>query len=155
MRIGYGFDIHKFDNYGSLILGGVKIPTFNKLFAHSDGDVLLHAIIDALLGAANMNDIGNLFPNNRKYKNINSRIMLINAWKIIKNKNRYNINNIDTTIIAQKPKLSKFFHRMKTNISVDLNCSINDINIKATTTNGVPFINNTNAIACVAIVLLS
>ncbi|MCV2508332.1 MAG: 2-C-methyl-D-erythritol 2,4-cyclodiphosphate synthase, partial [Candidatus Lightella neohaematopini] len=113
MRIGYGFDIHKFDNYGNLTLGGVKIPMFNKLFAHSDGDVLLHAIIDALLGAANMNDIGTLFPNINKFKNINSRVMLINTWKIITNKNKYTINNIDTTIIAQKPKLSQFFYRMR------------------------------------------
>ncbi|MCV2525389.1 MAG: 2-C-methyl-D-erythritol 2,4-cyclodiphosphate synthase [Candidatus Lightella neohaematopini] len=154
MRIGYGFDIHKFDNYGNLTLGGVKIPMFNKLLAHSDGDVLLHAIIDALLGAANMNDIGTLFPNSNKFKNINSRVMLINTWKLITNKNKYTINNIDTTIIAQKPKLSQFFYKMRINISKDLNCSIDNINLKATTTNGVPFINNINAIACVAIVLL-
>ncbi|MCV2506173.1 MAG: 2-C-methyl-D-erythritol 2,4-cyclodiphosphate synthase [Candidatus Lightella neohaematopini] len=154
MRIGYGFDIHKFDDFGSLVLGGVKIPTFNKLLAHSDGDVLLHAIIDALLGAANMNDIGTLFPNNNKSKNINSRIMLINTWKVITNKKKYIINNLDTTIIAQKPKLSNYLYKMRTNISIDLNCSINNINLKATTTNGVPFINNINAIACIAVVLL-
>ena len=133
MKIGIGYDIHKLSSKKPLIIGNIKIP-FNKGFlAHSDGDVLIHSIIDALLGAANLGDIGTLFPDNDpEYKNIDSGILLKNTIKIIK-KNNYKINNIDCTVICQKPKLQDYIKKIKKRLSEIINIQADQISIKAKT----------------------
>nr|BET44820.1 MAG: 2-C-methyl-D-erythritol 2,4-cyclodiphosphate synthase [Candidatus Aschnera chinzeii] len=154
MRIGHGFDVHKFTANKKLIICGVNIPYKYGLFAHSDGDVALHALINAILGAAALGDIGLLFPNNNpKYKNISSRVLLQETYSMIINKG-YIINNIDITIIAENPKISPYVLKMKTNIMNDLNCDFNHINIKSTTTETLGFIGRKEGIAAEAIILL-
>lgn len=152
LRIGYGFDVHKFYGTNPLILGGVKIPYCKGILAHSDGDVLIHSLIDALLGASGLGDIGKLFPStNQNIKNISSCILL----KIVFNKiKKFKINNIDITIIAQKPKINKYIEEIKKNISKILCIKIKFINIKATTTETLGFIGRKEGIACTTIVLL-
>lgn len=133
MRIGHGYDVHRLTKGRKLILGGIDIP-FNKgLLGHSDADVLVHAIMDSLLGAAGLGDIGKHFPdNNDDYKNANSLNLLSKVNNLLKDNNYY-IVNIDATIIAQSPKLSPYIEKMKYNIADVLNIDLNKINIKATT----------------------
>jgi len=132
-RIGYGYDVHKLVENRKLILGGVEIPHHKGLLGHSDADVLIHSIIDALLGSLALGDIGTHFPDNDdSYKEIDSRILLRKVYKIV-NDRGYGINNLDATICAQTPKLSPFIRQMRVNISSDLNCDIDLISIKATT----------------------
>jgi len=132
-RIGYGYDVHKLVENRKLILGGVEIPHHKGLLGHSDADVLIHSIIDALLGSLALGDIGTHFPDNDdSYKEIDSRILLRKVYNIIKDKG-YEINNLDATICAQTPKLSPFIQQMRENIASDLNCGIDFISIKATT----------------------
>ena len=117
MKIGFGYDIHKLVKSKPLYLGGVRIPSKKGLLAHSDGDVLLHSICDSLLGAVGMGDIGTHFPNSdRKYKNISSLILLEKTYNLLK-KQGYKIENIDSMIVAQEPKISPYIDKMKTNIS--------------------------------------
>lgn len=147
MRIGHGYDVHRFTDGDYIILGGVKIPYKKSLLAHSDGDVLAHAISDALLGAAGQRDIGFYFPDtDEKYKNANS-LMLLAGVNDILSKEGYVISNIDATIIAQAPKMAPHIMQMRENIANALNISVYDINVKATTEEGLGFTGNNEGIA--------
>ncbi|QUF83653.1 2-C-methyl-D-erythritol 2,4-cyclodiphosphate synthase [Clostridium sp. LQ25] len=139
MRIGMGYDVHKLVEDRKLIIGGVEIPFEKGLLGHSDADVLLHAIMDSLLGACALGDIGRHFPDTDiKYKGISSINLLEETGRIIF-ENGYSINNIDATIIAQKPKMSPHIETMRKNIAKALNIDLNQINIKATTEEGLGF----------------
>jgi len=154
MRIGHGYDVHKFAPERDLILGGVKIDYELGIQAHSDGDVIIHALIDALLGAAGLGDIGAHFPDSSaEFKNIDSRILLREVM-IKLEAERYNVNNVDITIIAQAPKLQPHLLEMKKNLAADLEVSVKRLNIKATTTEGLGFAGRKEGIACHAVVLL-
>ena len=139
MRIGLGYDVHRLVENRKLILGGVEIPYDRGLLGHSDADVLLHAIMDSLLGACALGDIGKHFPDtDNTFKGISSITLLEETGKLIF-KAGYMINNIDATIIAQKPKMSPHIENMRENISKALNIDIDKINIKATTEEGLGF----------------
>lgn len=139
MRIGLGYDVHKLVECRDLIIGGVKIPYEKGLLGHSDADVLLHAVCDALLGAAALGDIGKHFPDNDpKYKNIDSRLLLRHTVALIRD-NGYEVGNIDATIIAQAPKMAPFITAMRENVAADCNVDISAVNIKATTEEGLGF----------------
>ena len=156
-RIGQGYDVHQLKSKLPLILGGVIIPHHKGIEAHSDGDVLIHAIIDAILGAYHLGDIGKLFPNNSETQNISGLSML----EIIKHKldnlaslevdNHFAIQNIDATIILQAPKLSKHIELMEKNICKSLGLQYGNVSIKATTTDYLGFIGQEEGIACLAI----
>ncbi|MDU7886578.1 MAG: 2-C-methyl-D-erythritol 2,4-cyclodiphosphate synthase, partial [Clostridium perfringens] len=136
MRIGMGYDVHKLVENRDLILGGVKIPYEKGLLGHSDADVLLHAIMDSLLGAAALGDIGKHFPDtDPKYKGADS-IKLLEFVGELLNKNNYKISNIDATIIAQRPKMAPHIPAMRENIARALNIDLDQINVKATTEEG-------------------
>jgi len=152
MKIGFGYDIHKLVKSKPLYLGGVRIPSKKGLLAHSDGDVLLHSICDSLLGAVGMGDIGMHFPNSdRKYKNISSLILLEKTYNLLK-KQGYKIENIDSMIVAQEPKISPYIDKMKTNISKILKSQ--NISIKATTNEGVGDIGKGKAICAYTVCLI-
>ncbi|WP_294351478.1 2-C-methyl-D-erythritol 2,4-cyclodiphosphate synthase [uncultured Clostridium sp.] len=154
MRIGMGYDVHKLVENRKLILGGVTIPYELGLLGHSDADVLLHAIMDSLLGAAALGDIGKHFPdNNNKFKGISS-IELLKEVKILIENEGYKIGNIDATIIAQKPKMAPYISLMRENIAATLNISIDQINIKATTEEGLGFTGKGLGISSQSICLL-
>ena len=139
MRIGHGYDVHRFCDDRRLVIGGVEIPYEKGLLGHSDADVLLHAISDALLGAAALGDIGKHFPDNSdEFLNIDSRILLRRVVDIL-NKKGYTVGNIDATIIAQKPKMLPFIDQMRQNIADDCGVSVDFINVKATTEEGLGF----------------
>lgn len=155
MRIGHGYDVHRLVECRDLILGGVKIPFSLGLLGHSDADVLLHAICDALLGAAALGDIGSHFPDNdEKYRNIDSRILLRHTVALLEKKG-YRVGNIDATIIAQKPKLKPFIAEMRANIAADTNTEIDNINVKATTEEGLGFTGNIEGISAHAVCILT
>lgn len=154
MRIGHGYDVHKLTENRKLILGGVEVPYKLGLLGHSDADVLLHAIMDALLGAAGLGDIGKYFPDtDLKYKNISSLKLLEYVCGFLKEKN-YKIENIDATIIAQSPKLSSYIEKMKSNISSICSLDLDRINIKATTEEGLGFTGEGSGISAHAVCLL-
>ncbi|MBC8949826.1 MULTISPECIES: 2-C-methyl-D-erythritol 2,4-cyclodiphosphate synthase [Xenorhabdus] len=154
MRIGHGFDVHKFGGEGPLIIGGVRIPYEQGLIAHSDGDVALHAATDALLGAAALGDIGKLFPDtDPAFKGADSRELLKEAYRRIRAKG-YRLGNLDITIIAQAPKMLPHIPQMRVNLAEDLECHIDDINVKATTTEKLGFVGRKEGIACEAVALL-
>ncbi|PHM27958.1 2-C-methyl-D-erythritol 2,4-cyclodiphosphate synthase [Xenorhabdus budapestensis] len=154
MRIGHGFDVHKFGGEGPLIIGGVRIPYEQGLIAHSDGDVALHAATDALLGAAALGDIGKLFPDtDPAFKGADSRELLKEAYRRIREKG-YRMGNLDITIIAQAPKMLPHIPQMRVNLAEDLECHMDDINVKATTTEKLGFIGRKEGIACEAVALL-
>ncbi|WP_303691037.1 2-C-methyl-D-erythritol 2,4-cyclodiphosphate synthase [Megamonas hypermegale] len=133
MRVGIGYDVHKLVEGRKLILGGVEIAHEKGLLGHSDADVLLHAIADALLGAASLGDIGRHFPDtDEKYKGISSLILLEHVGSLLAEKN-YRINNVDATIVAQRPKLMPHIEKMRQNIAAALKTDLDAINIKATT----------------------
>ncbi len=153
-RIGHGFDVHKFGGEGPVTLGGVKVPYEQGLIAHSDGDVVLHALTDALLGAAALGDIGRLYPDNDdRFLNIDSRILLRDAVAKILDKG-YSISNVDVTIIAQAPKVSPVEHEMRTNIASDLKIDIDQVNVKATTSEKLGFTGRKEGIAVEAVALI-
>lgn len=155
MRIGHGFDVHKFGGAGPITLAGVKIPYQFGLVAHSDGDVVLHAITDALIGALALGDIGKLFPDtDPKYKGIDSRLLLKEVYGIIQSKG-YKLINLDTTIIAQEPKMRPHVDQMRVNIAEDLQVHFDQISVKATTTEQLGFTGRKEGIACEAVVLLA
>ncbi|OCG18212.1 2-C-methyl-D-erythritol 2,4-cyclodiphosphate synthase [Gilliamella sp. Fer1-1] len=155
MRIGHGFDVHKFGGEGPITLAGVKIPYQYGLIAHSDGDVLLHAITDALIGALALGDIGKLFPDtDPKYKGIDSRILLKDVYSIVQVKG-YELVNLDATIIAQEPKMRPHVDQMRVNIAEDLKVHFEQISVKATTTEQLGFTGRKEGIACQAVVLLA
>ncbi|WP_198407584.1 2-C-methyl-D-erythritol 2,4-cyclodiphosphate synthase [Candidatus Tachikawaea gelatinosa] len=154
MRIGHGIDVHRLSKNKKLILGGVLVPFSKGCVAHSDGDVVLHSLMDALLGAASIGDIGTIFPNtNPIYKNINSRILLKIVFEKIK-KIEFFVGNIDITILLERPKLRNYISKMCMNISEDLSCDIKKINIKATTTEELGFIGREEGIFCETNVLI-
>ena len=154
LRIGHGYDVHAFKAGDSIILGGVRIP-HNKAFkAHSDGDVLIHALCDALLGALALGDIGRHFPDtDERYKNANSRDLLKQVMSLLQT-NGYVIGNVDATIIAQSPKMSPHIDEMKTNLSHDLQISLQQLNIKATTTESLGFEGREEGISAHVVVLI-
>jgi 2-C-methyl-D-erythritol 2,4-cyclodiphosphate synthase len=154
IRIGQGYDVHDFCAGDHIVLGGVTIP-HNKAFkAHSDGDVLLHALCDALLGALALGDIGQHFPDTSvEFENINSRILLKNVYQLITDKG-WQIGNIDSTIIAQSPKLAAHIPQMCLNMSEDLAIDQNQVSVKATTTEKLGFAGRKEGIAVHVIVLL-
>ncbi len=155
MRIGFGYDVHKMVIDRKLILGGVEIAHHNGLWGHSDADVLIHAIIDAILGALAKGDIGTLFPDDdEQYKNIDSRILLRKVAGLLHTEG-YKIGNIDSTICAQKPKLQPFIYKMRENIAYDLNCEINQISVKATTEEEMGITGEGKAISAMAVVLIA
>lgn len=155
MRIGHGYDVHKLAKGRKLILGGVDVPYNLGLLGHSDADVLVHAIMDALLGAAGLGDMGKHFPDtDPKYKNISSLKLLENICLLLKEKN-YEIENIDATIIAQSPKLSSYIDKMKSNISSACKISLEQINIKATTEEGLGFTGENRGISAHAVCLIN
>lgn len=154
MRIGHGYDVHKFSLDRNLIIGGVRIPFEKGLLGHSDADVLLHAICDSLLGAAALGDIGKHFPDtDEKYKDINSMELLSNVGEMLKN-NGYKVVNIDSTVIAQRPKLLPYIEQMRENISNALNISADDVSVKATTEEGLGFTGAGEGIAAHAVSLI-
>lgn len=155
MRIGMGYDVHKLVEGRDLIIGGVNIEFEKGLLGHSDADVLLHAISDSLLGAAALGDIGKHFPDtDEKYKGADSIKLLAHVGNLLK-ENNYSIGNIDATIIAQKPKMSPHIEKMRANIAKALNISINQVNVKATTEEGLGFTGEMKGIAAQSIALLN
>ena len=154
MRIGYGYDVHKLVKSRKLILGGVCIPFEKGLLGHSDADVLIHAVIDAILGALAKGDIGLLFPDtDDDYKDIDSRILLRRAYEIMQVAN-YIIGNMDATICAQQPKLQSHIHQMRENIASDLQTDIVNISIKATTEENLGITGKGKGISAASVVLL-
>ncbi len=154
MRIGQGYDAHRFIEETPLILGGVTIDYTLGMEAHSDGDVLLHALCDALLGAAALGDIGKHFPDSDpKYKGIDSRKLLRQVVALLV-ASGYQVVNADTTVVAQKPRLAPHIEAMRENIAQDLAVDMGDVNVKATTTEGMGFAGRGEGIACYAVVLL-
>lgn len=155
MRIGHGYDAHRFTSGKALILGGVEVPCELGLLAHSDGDVALHALCDALLGATGQGDIGQHFPDtSQQYANIDSRILLRKVFSLVKEKG-CRVGNIDLTIIAQAPKLAPYISQMVINIAEDLETNVSNINVKATTTEGMGFTGRKEGIEAHAVVLLT
>lgn len=153
-RVGQGYDVHPFDKDRKLILGGVKIPFEKGLKGHSDADVLLHAITDAVLGAAALGDIGKHFPDNDPaFENADSKLLLRESFLRVK-KEGYSIVNVDATVVAEKPKLGKFIPEMRQVISGILECHQNQISVKATTNEKMGFIGRGEGIAVHAIVLI-
>ena len=154
MRIGYGYDVHKLVEGRKLIIGGVDIPYEKDLLGHSDADVLLHAVMDSLLGAAALGDIGKHFPDSDdKYKGISSIKLLKEVLALI-NDNNYCIINLDATIIAQKPKMRPYIDRMRCNIAEALEIDINTVNVKATTEEGLGFTGKEEGIAANCVCLI-
>ncbi|MGL5765749.1 MAG: 2-C-methyl-D-erythritol 2,4-cyclodiphosphate synthase [Sarcina sp.] len=155
MRIGMGYDVHKLVENRDLIMGGVKIPFEKGLLGHSDADVLLHAISDSLLGAAALGDIGKHFPDtDERYKGADSLFLLQEVGKLVLSKD-YTIGNIDATIIAQKPKMLPYIENMRKNIAKALNIEVEQINVKATTEEGLGFTGSLEGISAQSIALLN
>jgi len=154
IRIGQGYDVHRFKDGGQVILGGVTIPYEQGLEAHSDGDVVLHALCDAILGAAALGDIGKHFPDtDPNFKGADSRVLLRHVYSIVQAKG-YRLINADITIIAQAPKMSPHTAAMCQNIATDLHVDIDAINVKATTTEKLGFEGRKEGIAVQAVVLI-
>ncbi len=155
MRIGQGFDVHAFQEGGTLILGGVSIPHPHSLAAHSDGDVLLHALCDALLGAAALGDIGRYFPDSDpKYQGIESRKLLRHVLAKVHGQGM-RVSNTDLTLVAQAPRLAPYIEAMRETIAEDLQVDSERVNVKATTTEHLGFTGRREGIAAFAVVLLS
>lgn len=155
MRVGMGYDVHKLMEGRDLILGGVKIPWEKGLLGHSDADVLIHAVMDALLGAAALGDIGKHFPDtDPQYKGISSILLLEHVGRLIREQG-YQIENIDATIIAQKPKMAPHISQMRSNMAEALEISVDQLNIKATTEEGLGFTGKEEGISAQAICLLN
>lgn len=153
-RIGHGYDVHRLVPERALILGGVTVPFEKGLLGHSDADVLLHAICDALLGAMGLGDIGKHFPDNDPaFKDIDSRILLLRTAELIREKG-WQIGNIDATVVAQAPRLSPYIEKMKENIATVLDLPQNTINVKATTEEHLGFTGEGLGIAAHAVCLL-
>ena len=154
MRIGHGYDAHRLVSGRALILGGVSIPHDRGLLAHSDGDALIHAICDALLGAAALGDIGKFFPDTQpEWKGVDSRVLLREVVAMLARKG-FRITNVDATIVAQRPKLAPYFPAMRENLAADLKIPIERVNVKGTTTEGMGFAGREEGIAAHAVALL-
>ncbi|ADQ40628.1 2C-methyl-D-erythritol 2,4-cyclodiphosphate synthase [Caldicellulosiruptor acetigenus I77R1B] len=153
-KVGIGYDVHRFAEGRKLILGGVEIPFEKGLLGHSDADVLVHAIIDAILGAMGENDIGRLFPDSSpKYKDISSLLLLKEVAKLLEEKN-LKIVNIDSTIVSQRPKISPYTNEMKNKIADCLKIESTQVNIKGKTTEGLGFEGREEGISAYAVVLI-
>ena len=153
-KIGFGYDVHKLVSDRDLILGGIKIDFEKGLLGHSDADVVIHSICDALLGALNLGDIGSNFPDtDSQYKDIDSKILLQKVCELMQNKG-YDINNIDVTICLQEPKINKYISEIKSCLSVMLKITENQLSIKATTTEKLGFIGRGEGASCYSVVLL-
>ncbi|HEY0943050.1 MAG TPA: 2-C-methyl-D-erythritol 2,4-cyclodiphosphate synthase [Steroidobacter sp.] len=154
LRIGQGYDVHAFTTGDHVTLGGVKIPHSHGVLAHSDGDVLLHAICDALLGAAGAGDIGMHFPDtDPRWKGADSRAFVRHVRELLKERD-FVIVNVDSTVICEAPRLGKYREAMRTNIASDLGINITRVNIKATTSEKMGFIGRAEGLACQAIALI-
>jgi 2-C-methyl-D-erythritol 2,4-cyclodiphosphate synthase len=154
MRVGNGYDVHAFGPGDKIVIGGVLIPHHRGLIAHSDGDVLLHALCDALLGAAGLGDIGAHFPDSdSQYKNADSRALLRMVYAKLKARN-WRLLNTDMTVVAQSPRMSPYIAQMRDNIAADLNVDAEQVNVKATTTEKLGFTGREEGIAAYAVVLL-
>ncbi len=159
MRIGHGFDVHRFSEEESsnnhIVLGGVQIAYDHSLLAHSDGDVLLHAVCDALLGAAALGDIGKHFPDTDPvHKGVDSRQLLRHVVALLKSEG-YKLVNLDSTIVAQAPKMAPHIQQMRANLASDLNAELGTVNVKATTTEKLGYTGRKEGIAVHAVVLIS
>ncbi len=154
MKIGYGYDVHRLVPGRKLVLGGVEIPYKKGLLGHSDADVLIHAVIDAILGAMAWGDIGSWFPDyDNLYKDIDSRYLLHKVMAKL-NDTEWQIGNLDSTICAQNPKLQPFIEAMRTNLATDLGTDISNISVKATTEEGLGFTGGEEGMTASAVVLL-
>lgn len=154
IRVGFGYDVHQLKAGENLVIGGIKINYEKGSVGHSDGDVLIHAICDALLGAANLRDIGYHFPDtSAKYKNIDSRLLLKDVHLLLKEKG-YTLGNIDSTICLQKPKIGEYINKMQVELAEILETVIDNISIKATTTEKLGFIGAEEGISAYAVVLI-
>lgn len=155
MRIGHGFDVHKFGGQGPLVIAGVQVPFEYGFIAHSDGDVAIHALCDAILGALCLGDIGNHFPDtDNAYENISSRILLRHVVGLM-NECQFKLGNADITIIAQSPKMAPHLLKMRECLSEDLHADIDQVNVKATTTEKLGYAGRKEGIAVHAVVLLT
>lgn len=154
MRIGHGYDAHAFADDRKLILGGVDIPYEKGMAAHSDGDVVIHALCDALLGAAALGDIGSHFPDtDAEFENIDSRVLLRQVIQLLKDKG-YSLINADMTILAQAPRMAPHISAMRDNLARDMGVAVDVVNIKASTTEKMGFIGRKEGIVAYAVVLL-
>lgn len=154
MRIGYGFDIHQLVEGRKLILGGLEIPFEKGLLGHSDADVLLHAITDALLGALALGDIGQHFPDtDPEHKDADSRLLLRHCYKLVKEKG-YALSNLDATIVAQRPKLMPHLPKIREIIASDLEVDLDQVSVKATTSEKLGFVGREEGISATAVVLI-
>ncbi len=154
MRIGHGYDVHAFGEGDKIVIGGVVIPHHHGLIAHSDGDVLLHALCDALLGAAALGDIGKHFPDSdMQYRNIDSRALLRMVYAKL-NQLGWKLANADMTIVAQAPRMAAYISHMVETIAADLHTDLSQINVKATTSERLGFTGREEGIACYAVVLI-
>lgn len=154
LRIGHGYDVHRLTEGRKLFLGGVEIPHTKGLLGHSDADVLLHAVCDALLGAAALGDIGKHFPDtDEKYKGISSLLLLKEVYKKVSDRG-YKVSNLDVTLIAQRPKISPYTDEMRKNISNALEISLDSVNIKGTTEERLGFTGTEEGISCHAVCIL-
>ena len=154
IRIGHGFDVHAFGEDRPLIIGGVEVPYHTGFIAHSDGDVALHALTDALLGAVALGDIGKLFPDtDMQYKNADSRKLLIEAYRQVLATGS-KVGNVDVPLLAQAPKMRPYIDQMRQAIAEDLQCDMSQVNVKATTTEKLGFTGRSEGIACEAVALL-
>ena len=154
MRIGHGYDVHRFQSGDFITLGGVQIAHNKSFVAHSDGDVLLHALADALLGAAALGDIGQHFPDtNPAYKGADSR-QLLRKVVVLLEQAGWSVGNVDSTVLAQAPKMAPHIVAMRENIAADLNIAVDQVNVKATTTEGLGFVGREEGIAAHAVVML-
>ena len=155
MRIGHGYDVHRLVPDRKLVLGGVTVPYELGLLGHSDADVLLHAVTDAILGAAALGDIGRHFPDSDPaYSGIDSRILLRHAAALVREKG-YTVGNVDATVIAQRPKLAPYIDEMRANIAADLGVSEADVNVKATTEEKLGFTGRGEGISAHAVCILT
>ncbi len=154
IRIGQGFDVHAFEPGDHVMLGGVRVPHSMGVRAHSDGDVLLHALCDALLGAAALGDIGMHFPDtDLKWRGADSRVLLRHVAQLLHDRG-FAVVNVDTTVLADAPRLGKHRGAMCANIAADLRIDISNVNVKATTSEGLGFIGRREGLACQAIALI-
>lgn len=155
MRIGFGYDVHQLVEDRELIIGGIKIPFEKGLLGHSDADVLVHAIMDSILGALALGDIGKHFPDtDNQYKDISSIELLSRVYRIME-ESGYSIGNIDATIVAQRPKIAPYIEVMRKMVSDTLHMSINDINIKATTTEWLGFVGREEGISSYSVCIIN
>lgn len=154
IRIGHGYDAHRFGGERKLILGGVDIPHYQGLLAHSDGDVVIHALCDALLGALALGDIGQHFPDSQEqFAGVDSRILLQRVMLLLQ-ENGYQVGNADVSILAQTPKLAPFILQMRSNLATDLQIKVSEVSVKATTTERMGFVGREEGIAVYAVVIL-